>query len=244
MCTVESALKSDIKISEKQFWTDSTINLYRIRNARGYYKPFVENRLEYIRQRSENWYYVPTDLNPADLPSRGCLPHELAGNVLWENGPKFQCDPNFKDYSTFERNLHSAPWEENVSDPELKTTRNKIENSMLNAETITNIEPSLDEIIDLSKYSDINELLRVTALVLKFVRGKHSDEECTLDDARKLWIVSEQLKDSKENADFRKTKANLRIYTEDGVMRCRGRISNSELPYDTKFPIYIPSRDY
>ena len=40
---------------------------------------------------------------------------------------------------------------------------------------------------------------------------------------------------------FRKTKETLRVYVDDqGILRCKGRIENSSLPYPTKFPILLP----
>ena len=36
-----------------------------------------------------NWHYVPTDLNPADVLSRGCKAINLGGHPLWWHGPNF-----------------------------------------------------------------------------------------------------------------------------------------------------------
>ena len=59
-----------------------------------------------------------------------------------------------------------------------------------------------------------------------------------------MLIISEQQFDAQSRGkDFEKDKANLRIFVDkDRVMQCRGRIENSDLPYDSKFPIYIPRR--
>jgi len=35
------------------------------------------------------WHHVPTNLNPADVVSRGCTPRELLEHSLWTNGPPF-----------------------------------------------------------------------------------------------------------------------------------------------------------
>ena len=104
MNTVQNALQDDIEITSKSYWTDSTINLDRIRGIGNEYEPFEENRLKKIRGRSEisQWFYVPTDHNPADLPSRGCLPHELQNNELWILGPRFIRD-RLADFLAFER---------------------------------------------------------------------------------------------------------------------------------------------
>lgn len=124
METIASALNDDIIIDKKQFWTDSTINFNRIRGINKEYKPFVENRLSFIRARSDisDWFYIPTDKNPADLPSRGCLSHELVGNDFWIHGPEFL--RNKIDETIFERNIHIQHSEDDY--PELKKNGSKI----------------------------------------------------------------------------------------------------------------------
>ena len=74
MNTVHDAFKKDIDITQTFYWTDSTINLFRIRGLKTEYQQFVQNRLTQIRELSsaDDWFYVPTEINPADLPSRRC----------------------------------------------------------------------------------------------------------------------------------------------------------------------------
>ena len=209
------------------------------------YQVFEENRLTYIRSRSDikEWFYIPTDQNPADLPSRGCLPHEIVGNELWTQGPKCVHEKDF-DNSSFEKPLQSCCEEDN--DPCLKKNQlKKSENSMFNEEIMSKHAPNIGQLIDITKFNDIQKLLRVTAYMLKFAyRNKDFGELNRYEYSRKLWIINEQKADEMRNPDFQKIKANLRIYVENGIMRCRGRLSNSYLPYDTKFPIYIPRESH
>ena len=69
METVKNAFKADIGIPGTRFYTDSTINLYRIKGLNKEYKQFVQNRRHEIRNKTsiDDWYYVPTKLNPSDL---------------------------------------------------------------------------------------------------------------------------------------------------------------------------------
>ena len=53
-----------------------------------------------IHERSEStqWHYVPSQLNPADIASRGLDASSLVENKEWKNGPEFlwqleQCWP-------------------------------------------------------------------------------------------------------------------------------------------------------
>ena len=74
-----------------EYFTDSLITLYRIRNGPDGYKVWVANRLAEICNRSskENWHFVPGQLNPADLASRSATVEELKTNELWWEGPAF-----------------------------------------------------------------------------------------------------------------------------------------------------------
>ena len=249
MKTISDAFKDDITISDKQFWTDSTISLHRIRNVNTEYKQFVENRLTRIREHSEiaQWWYIPTDLNPADLPSRGCLAHELVMNGLWVHGPSLICVPAF-DYGSFEQNIQS-PAEVEGEDPELKSSKREKDTVLFNNETPGVCKPALSELIDIEKFQHLLKLLCVTSYVVRFVSRERETGELShleIESARKRWIIHEQQKEATaRREEFAKTKANLRIYTdEEGIMRCRGRLSNSSLPYDTKFPVYIPRRSH
>ena len=71
------------------FWTDSQIILAYIRSEAHRFKVFVANRVSCIREHSqpEQWRYVPTNLNPADVASRGCSAASMP--TTWINGPPF-----------------------------------------------------------------------------------------------------------------------------------------------------------
>ena len=251
MNTVQNALQDDIEITSKSYWTDSTINLDRIRGIGNEYEPFEENRLKKIRGRSEisQWFYVPTDRNPADLPSRGCLPHELQNNELWILGPRFIRD-RLADFLAFERELQDR---KTSADPALKNGRSESrveksdEHAMVGGEQNKKLSNNLSKLIGLEKSNDFDKLARVAAYVLRFTSRQRQEGDLTteeIDNARTQLIISEQQFDkSTRGDDFLKDKANLRIFVDEkGVMRCRGRISNCELSYDIKFPIYIPRR--
>ena len=69
-------------------WTDSMVVLGYVRNRSTRFKTYVANRVTYIHDGSlvREWAYVPSDLNPADVGSRGCHP---AGLDPWLSGPGF-----------------------------------------------------------------------------------------------------------------------------------------------------------
>ena len=43
---------------------------------------------------------------------------------------------------------------------------------------------------------------------------------------------------------FRQLNADLLFFIEDDILRCKGRISNASLPYESKNPIYFSKSDF
>lgn len=92
--TIAVRLKASItksltrKISKTTYWSDSTTVLAWIKHDMQW-GTFVWNRIKEIRALSEQdeWKYVPGDLNPADLPSRGCSPTQLVQFEWWLGPP-------------------------------------------------------------------------------------------------------------------------------------------------------------
>ncbi|XP_066911768.1 uncharacterized protein [Clytia hemisphaerica] len=113
--------------------------------------------------------------------------------------------------------------------------------------------PNLLGILDPRRFGSLTRLLRVTAKVLRFVRNlkqsvqntklnkRHGAEESIdhMVDAKKLWILEVQKEFS--SSELNQLKRNLNVFTDDhGILRCKGRLGNAPLPFDTKFPILIP----
>lgn len=73
------------------FWTDSTIALKWIKGQPHKWNNWVSNRVIKIQDLTNisDWRYVPGELNPADIVSRGLWPTELHDNQWWFHGPDF-----------------------------------------------------------------------------------------------------------------------------------------------------------
>ncbi|GFQ97571.1 integrase catalytic domain-containing protein [Trichonephila clavata] len=83
------SVKTSLNIHSIQtfYWTDSKVVLCWIKNS-GTWKTFVHNRIKEIHSSSskEDWYYVPSQMNAADIVSRGCNAQTLFSLCWWE-GP-------------------------------------------------------------------------------------------------------------------------------------------------------------
>ena len=107
------------------FWTNSNIVLGYLSNESRRFHVFVANRIQQICQhsKSEQWKHIDTNVNPADLASRGATVIELC-NSNWFKGPDFlwttvsitsdQCKPecdqaNPEMKRVDARSTHTAP---------------------------------------------------------------------------------------------------------------------------------------
>ena len=166
MVTVANALRDEIEISETRYYTDSTINLHRIKGVTKEFKQFTQNRLNEIRDKTNvnDWYYVPTKENPSDLASRGCLLSELISSENWLQGPEF----------IRERALVVYEFQNSTPETEMKhqtllaveSRKSKLVGS-LPPDYFLNIsvKPTLANLIDPEKFSTFYRLLCVTAYV-------------------------------------------------------------------------------
>ena len=82
-------VKKSLDLNESYLFSDSQINLSRLLKDFHDYKIWTASRLEDILSltKPEDWFYIPTALNPADLNSRGMTLDELKDCDLWWQGP-------------------------------------------------------------------------------------------------------------------------------------------------------------
>ena len=120
----------------------------------------------------------------------------------------------------------------------------------VNAESV-----SLSNIIHCGEFSSLERLLRVTALVLKFVRilkakrsgSKRAKSELTsvdLEGAKLYWIKEVQAS-LKTQEKFRSWQQQWSLFEDDkGVVRCQGRLENSDLMDSAKHPILLDTNHH
>jgi len=91
MTSVATTLGTELELEDPTCYTDSEVFLYWIKGIDRVWKQFVQHRVIEIRSLlpSACWRHCPGVDNPADLPSRGAKPADLAKNELWLNGPRW-----------------------------------------------------------------------------------------------------------------------------------------------------------
>ena len=231
----------DLVFSSSHFWSDSQVVLAYLRSESGRFKPFVANRVAEVLSKSDSdsWRYVPTELNPADVVSRGCVPSMLPDS--WVAGPDFL-------------STSAACWTEVVltgvrpvvdpGDVELKKTK------IVNVVKKTNVSVHPFDAL-LARTYDYDKLLRVCAqlrrLVCKQTGASVSVHELRVSELRLIQHVqsqyySDELVSLRSSGVVHKSSSlsSLDPRLIDGVIRVGGRLSRTRQVGLGVHPVILP----
>ena len=242
--------KNKIPFQDIIAFSDSSVALSWIKSSPHLWKTFIGNRVAYIQEKvpPNKWYHIYSKENAADCGSRGLFPSELLYKNLWWNGPAFLLkgldDWNLKSFSSSEPT--GAELERRVVTLVTKVT-----------------EPNILDYL-LQKFSHLAKTKRVLAYVLRFVltlKEKTSNiQKCnksqfhnlTNDELNNALLVlikhiqsthfsSEILLIKNKEVLPKKFKALNPFIDSREMLRVGGRLCNSDLIYDQKFPLLLPS---
>ncbi|XP_011858336.1 PREDICTED: uncharacterized protein LOC105555899 [Vollenhovia emeryi] len=140
------------KFDSLHFWCDSTIILSWIAGSPKQWSTFIANRTAEIQRLTEGgeWHHIRSELNPADVISRGIDPDEIQNSMLWWTGPKFLQE----EYEVVSKNAPRLLRPEEL--PEVKRT------------TIVLSVSTEEKLNIIDKFSSLNRLKRVFAYCLRF----------------------------------------------------------------------------
>ena len=250
-CRLYELISSELEIDldHVTFWTDSMIVLGYINNTSRRFKTFVGNRLSEIHNISspEQWRYVDTNSNPADIASRGMDVKDATKINMWLNGPDF---------------LQHEPqrWPQNPSLPGLGEDDAEVKsNAQVLTVTAENVTSTVDDLI--KHYSCIRRLQRAVAWMLRFKtyctsKFLKSGPQCEtgpltlpeIKDANRVVLrrvqgeaFQDELKRLENNQSVKKSSrlATLNPVVEDGLILCKGRASGSN-----NYPIILPGEHH
>ena len=253
----------ELYMSQAVFWSDSQNVLWWKHGHSRDFKPFVANRVGEIQTSTdpEQWRYIPTSLNPADILSRGMTAADLAKCDRWWKGPEFLRKPEEAWPTKVIKDNHTGYDEmKRCTRPTLFTrTENSSESVCM---VVTGNEDNFP--LEPRDYSSFLRLKRVLAWINRFVdNGRKQKENRTFGE-----LLSEELKrvevqiihhtqvigftDEWKALSCGKTlpsSSKLLGFQpqldEDGLIRSDGRLKHAEfLPYDMRFPIILPRRNW
>lgn len=240
----------DFQINKTTFWTDSTAVLKYIANDRARYHTFVANRVQVIRSVTvpEQWHYVSTKENPADLASRGVQRMRDLADSIWLHGPSFLWQPQ-SEWPT-----GGTEFKVDMDDPEVKSSC-----AVLRVEDQTVADTLAARISNWVKLKRVMAwILLANCKFMDLIRKKPSSGVCKSQQLTvellvkgEIWILRFiQAKAFPKEMDALK-KGNMvsrrsllfkyaPILTDEGLIRIAGRIGKAEVPFEARHPVVLP----
>lgn len=157
----------DVPSVNMTFWSDSMNVLWWVRNNSRNFKPFIANRVGEIQtvSKPEQWRYIPSELNPADIISRGLSATELVNKKSWWDAPEFL-------------KTSESQWPKNkVEKLETEERKSKVNSHVTLVMVATDKQQlnceSSDTINRLSveRYSNWQHMVRIYAWVVRFIEN-------------------------------------------------------------------------
>lgn len=258
----------DIAIADTVFYTDSRVVLGYICNESRRFHIYVANRVQTIRKISspDQWRYVESSNNPADLATRGLHPKDLAESS-WLRGPEFLRNTSETSIPGEEKALLSADDPEVRKEPKLVMTRTMLtESPTMGAERF-------------KRYSSWSSLRRAIAVLIAKVKSQKERNTCggrslhvrylylspeVMAQATEVIIKSVQRETFKEELDIiaqsssrndgdrnrakakKKSLKKSSVYRLDpyiddtGILRVGGRLHQTDLTFKEKHPVLLP----
>ena len=245
----------DLAIENKIVFSDSEIALHWL-TTKKQLKVFVANRVEKIKSAGGiEFQYVATGDNPADLATKPKADVKDLTSELWLHGPKWLKESQ----ENWPKGNVSKITPEVLNEINKKVRPNNlITLPNMEEEGVKNKNPLGMDFRKLKIPLTKKNILHVTAYVLRFVnklrkqstnKGRVLTVE-EIQEAEKVWIKKSQecnfkeIFKSLEKGERNQMVMQLGIYKDkDGILRSEGRIKNSSLPRDTKFPKLLPPED-
>ena len=210
---------------EEFFWTDSKVVLGYINNDARRFHTFVANRVQKIRHASDpkQWFYVPTDENPADYASRGKTVDELLSSD-WFTGPSF----------LWKREIEmptEVPLELPVGDPEVRKAQTfQIKTS-----------EQVDLVDRLNTFSCWSRAIKAVARLLRRARKVKSCDLSTVSERQSAERLIIKLLSKGHQLPRHNKLYHLDAFLDaEGVLKVGGRLSRSSFPNTFKHPTVIP----
>lgn len=234
----------ELKINEVHLWCDSTVTLTWIRMCPSTLQVFISNRVSQIQSLTNinDWKYIKSENNAADLLSRGIFPEQILDCSMWWNGPEFLAKRHI-DYSKEKIKLFDDELPEQKKYSQICKIL-KVENKIL-----------------FETFGNFSRLVRTIAYCLRFLKlltiGKANmktrltREELDWSLVKIIKIVQEEAfgEEIKILAKGSKTK-NIHLLKlhpfidSNGLLRVGGRIQLSSFNYDKKHQILLPKNHH
>ena len=231
----------------------------------------MANRVRDINLLSspDDWKYVKTDQNPADLGTRGIDADELIGNNFWFEGPKFLV------LSRHDETHDETPDITHPTAESLKERKKMVHVVMGKVSAVEQLLPCRVNGAPrkLTDYSSIDRVLNVTGYLYQFISLMMGAERfakwlgyepCSVGSFRKIaeqrWVIAVQADSFEEEVRFCRNHPKvipsgmkvassrvqqLRLFLDEhGVLRVNTLLQHAEIPLSAKEPMLLPKRSH
>lgn len=246
---VKKSYERCMNIKSVTIWTDSSIVLHWLKSEK-FKSQFVKNRVTCIKSRScdVQFNYVDTASNPADLVTRGLTARYFISKLsFWIHGPIWLLTEQWP----------VPPLSLSASDVRVSCIED-LEQISVNCVTRDSVN-----IFPIEKFSTYRKAVKVLGYVRRFIKNcrlpvteRDFTRNLSPNEAQKAERVLIKLAQRQFYSDIfayfncqRKIKcppliSNLRLFITDGLLLCGGRIHNSDVQENTKFPILLPQKSH
>ena len=249
---LQDSFKNEISFCSVNVWSDSQIVLSWLRPNKTLHL-YVKNRVDEINTLlpTATFRYVPTKDNPSDLVTRGVSLKFLKSSSLWWNGPTWL--------------PHKDLWPDELvtyTGADIDYTDQGLDNKpmeIVTCKTSTSLPVEAALSLNWNRFSSYAKYVHVCAWILRFVfntrtEARNFSKTISVDEYKRAEIVLirnlqiltfpseyEQLLSKQGKKTGLVSQLNLEL-DEQGIIRCRGRMEFSDLPYDARNPILLPKK--
>lgn len=211
------------------------------------WKTFIANRTSQILEntRPEQWSYIKSEINPADVASKGILPESMVSCSLWWNGP----------------NLEQLGHSQYIP---LSHEQNKVIDIERNKSSLCMLSETQENIF-INKYSSFFTLCRKFKIYCTFLIACYEKLIERHPSRKQEFLQRIQNLSNPENIAIKLVQRSIYFQEIDlliknkpisrksnllslnpfldgfGLLRVGGRLVNSSLPYSQKHPVILPS---
>ena len=240
---VKESFKNELKFNDVYYWVDSKVAQSWIQNGKDL-PAFEKARVKEILKKSnrDQWHYVNTKENPADVLSRGASLSKLKSSNLWFKSP---------EWLKIEENW---PIE----------TKHSWTNDVLEAVSlpITTEQKTESEkpLIQIDRFSSLRKLVRTAALILKWPKIVKSNQEekslkaADLEESKQKIFRMIQHEHFEKELNYLQGKGNcektnlisqLNLFLDNNkLIRCKGRLENGNISWEANNPILLPYKSH
>lgn len=229
----------DLKEETKRYiWSDSKCVLAWISSNKLLPVAVEKHLTEIHNSKVTQFRYVPTDMNPADVASRGALLSDLK-TTSWFQGPVWlSLSENWPPHTNV-----------TCENTELEQPEKVL---FIQGQNEVNIEAPFS--LQPENFSDWKSLLRRTAYciwLLHFKLKKDFIKVKTPIDysaARMLWLRWDQRRNGSDQSQILQKISHFKnvevFHDQNGILRCRSRMGNSNLPWDAVEPVVLVKKSH